>query len=258
MKKTITKIVLGITVIAVMLIMASQANALQTPRRLSKESKFRTYVYNPNEIYQYLGHYLYQSYIEFEENEQINTISMGDSTAWQIVPQENRLFLKPVGDYPQTNMTVITNKRIYHFELDAKDAKGINDDTLIYYVKFVYQSQEDTTIVQFPTRQVTDVPDLSDLSKYNFNYEFTGNDNVAPIKVFDDGQFTYMEFQDKNAEIPAIFYVDSNGYEGLVNFRTVSNYVIIERVASQFTLRNGGEIVCIYNNSYLTHLRKRK
>ena len=258
MKLLKKSIIISVIFLGILSLITPDALAVQRPRKISREAKFRTYVYNPNDIYGYTGHYLYQSYIEFEEGEKIGTISMGDSTAWQIVPQENRLFLKPIGDYPQTNMTIITNKRIYHFELDAKDAKGIRDKDLIYYVKFVYQTQKDSTIVRFPTRRITDVPDLSDLSKYNFNYEFTGSDNIAPIKVFDDGQFTYMEFPDKNAEIPAIFYVDLKGYEGLVNFRAAGDYVIIERVASQFTLRNGSDIVCIYNNSYLKDIRKRK
>ena len=31
--------------------------------------------------------------------------------------------------------------------------------------------------------------------KYNFNYTFSGPDEIAPVKVFDDGEFTYFEFR---------------------------------------------------------------
>lgn len=234
---------------SIIFLVSVNAFAIQLPRQTNKESKFRTYVYNPNDIYSYTGHYLYQSYIEFDEDEQIGTISMGDSTAWQIVPQQNRLFLKPIGDYPETNMTVITNNRIYHFELDARDAKGMRDKDLVYYVKFIYPTDKDSTIVKFATKGQGDLPDLSDLSKYNFNYEFSGNEKIAPIKVFDDNKFTYFQFSNKNAEIPAIFIVDSEGYEGLVNFRVTGDYVVVESVASQFTLRSGNDIVCVYNNA---------
>lgn len=247
--KNIKKYTLLFILVIGFCLMPFNSEAIQTPRKTNRESKFRTYVYNPNDVYYYLGHYLYQSYIEFADDETVGTISMGDSTAWQLVPQQNRLFLKPIGDYPQTNMTVITNKRIYHFELDAKDAKGMNDDELIYYVKFTYPTDKDTTIVQFPTKTKTDVPDLSDLSKYNFNYEFTGSEKIAPVKVFDDGKFTYFEFSNNNAEVPAIFLVDSEGYEGLVNFRVNGQYVVVEMVSSQFTLRSGNDIVCVYNNT---------
>lgn len=43
--------------------------------------------------------------------------------------------------------------------------------------------------------------------------------------------------------------VDSAGYESLVNFRTVDNYLIIERVSSVFTLRNGSSTVCLFNET---------
>ena len=58
-----------------------------------------------------------------------------------------------------------------------------------------------------------------------------------------------MEFKDNNTEIPAIFVVNEQGYEALVNFRIVQEYLVIEQVASQFTLRSGGNVVCVYNNS---------
>jgi type IV secretion system protein VirB9 len=88
---------------------------------LGSEKKFRSYIYNPNELYRYFGHYTYQGFIEFEAGEDISTISMGNPTLWLVETLDNRLFLKPVGeDNSETNMTVLTNKRVYHFELVAK------------------------------------------------------------------------------------------------------------------------------------------
>lgn len=230
---------------------------VQLPRVIGAEKRFRAYVYNPNDVYRYVGHYLSQSYIEFEKGETVQTISMGDTTAWQTVVMENKLFLKPVDSYPETNMTILTNKRTYHFELDAVDAKSIVEDDVLFYVKFIYPESDDKNIVIFNTNKTRDdMPDLRDLSKYNFNYEFSGSSQIAPIKVFDDAEFTYLEFADKNAELPAIFAVDSEGYEKIVNFRIVENYVVVEQVASQLTLRNGNDVVCVYNNS-LYKLKKR-
>lgn len=226
------------------------SSAIQLPRVIGSEKRFRVYVYNPNEVYRYIGHYMYQSYIEFEEDEKVQTISMGDSTAWQMVTLGNKLFLKPIASYPETNMTLLTNKRTYHFELDAREASGVQDGDVLFYVKFMYPDEDDKTIVMFNTKKARDdYPDLTDLSQYNFNYEFSGSQKIAPLKVFDDGEFTYMEFPEKNAEIPAIFMVNTEGYEALVNFRVVGEYLVIERVSGQFTLRSGNDIVCIYNNS---------
>ena len=236
--------------LALLLFKPTVSLAVQVPRVIGSEKRFRVYVYNPNDVYKYMGYYMYQSYIEFDEDEKVQTISMGDSTAWQMVTLGNKLFLKPIASYPETNMTLITNKRTYHFELDATESSNVKKDDILFYVKFMYPDTDDKTIVSFKTtKNRDDYPDLSDLTKYNFNYEFSGSSKIAPLKVFDDGEFTYMEFADENAEIPAMFVVNSSGYEALVNFRVVDNFIVIERVDYQFTLRSGNDIVCIYNNS---------
>ena len=226
----------------------SNSYSAQLPRYLGSEKKFRSYVYNPNELYRYFGHYTYQGFIEFDAGETINTISMGNPTLWLVETLDNRLFLKPVGeDNSETNMTVLTNKRVYHFELVAKEAKGLADKDLIFVVKFSYPDDKDKNLVEFAKAPPSDEPDMRDLSSYNFNYQYTGEKSIAPSKVFDNGQFTYFQFSNKNSEIPAIFNVDADGFESLVNYRVSADYVIVERVGAQFTLRNGSEIVCVYN-----------
>lgn len=226
------------------------ASASQQPRFLGTEKKFRSFIYNPNEVYHYLGHYTYQGFIEFEEGESVGTISMGDPSLWLFEHLANRLFLKPVGeDNSETNMTVITNRRIYHFELTAKEAKNINDKDLIFVAKFSYPDDKDKNIVEFPKSPKSDEPDMRNLSAFNFSYQYTGEPSIAPIKVFDNGEFTYFQFTKKSAEIPAIFTVDSAGFESLVNFRSAGDYIIVERMAPQFTLRSGPDIVCVYNSN---------
>lgn len=237
--------------IACLSLFSSNLKASQSPRYLGNEKKFRAFIYNPNDVYRYVGHYTYQGFIEFGEGEDITTISIGDQSLWLFQQLGNRLFLKPIAKNADTNMTVMTAKRVYHFELTARAATGIDDKDLIFVVKFIYPDDKDKNILEFPKQAMGDEPDMRDLSIYNFNYEFTGEPNIAPIKVFDNGTFTYMQFSKANPEIPAIFSVDSAGFEELVNFRVAGDYIIIERVAAQFTLRNGPDIVCVYNNSRL-------
>jgi type IV secretion system protein VirB9 len=241
----------NLPIIALILITNLSSNIAlgsQMPRFLGTEKKFRSFLYNPNEVYRYIGHYTYQGFIEFEQGETIGTISMGNPSLWLFESLGNRLFLKPVGeDGSETNMTVITSKKVYHFELMAREAKGIADKNLIFVVKFVYPDEKEKNIVEFSKTNLSDEPDLRDLSKYNFNYQYTGEKSIAPSKVFDNGQFTYFQFSNKNSEIPAIFNVDADGFESLVNYRVSADYVIVERVGAQFTLRNGSEIVCVYN-----------
>ena len=237
-------------ILIIFLFICFNSFAVQLPRIIGAEKRFRAYIYNPNDVYRYVGHYMSQSYIEFEQGETVQTISMGDTTSWQTVVMDNKLFLKPILDYANTNMTVMTNKRTYHFELDAVEMASVTEEDVLFYVKFMYPEEEDKNIVTFNlTKNRSDMPDLRNLDAYNFNYEFSGSENIAPVKVFDDGDFTYLEFSENNYEMPAIYYVDSSGYENLDNYRTVDKYIVIEQISTQFVLRSGADIVCIYNNN---------
>jgi len=251
----------NLIIITVCLFITSFSNAFsaQLPRYLGSEKKFRSYIYNPNELYRYFGHYTYQGFIEFSAGETINTISMGNPTLWLVETLDNRIFLKPVGEEnSETNMTVLTNKRVYHFELVAKEAKGLEDKDLIFVVKFSYPDDKDKNLVEFAKSPPSDEPDMRDLSNYNFNYQYTGDKSIAPSKVFDDGLFTYFQFNAKNSEVPAIYSVDSEGFESLVNYRITETYMIVEKVAPQYSLRNGSDIVCVYNMQTYTNGKTRQ
>jgi type IV secretion system protein VirB9 len=77
----------------------------------------------------------------------------------------------------------------------------------------------------------------------------TWRDTLYPMKIFDDGEFTYFEFKEKGGVIPAIFLVDNNNYESLINFRMVGNYLVMEAISSRFTMRNGSDVVCVFNEN---------
>jgi type IV secretion system protein VirB9 len=235
-----------IKLLLMMCVLVSEANAVGIPRAVGGEARIKIVNYMPNTVYKFVGHYLYQSIIEFAPGEEIQTISMGTPTPWQVVPAGNRIFVKPIEDDASTNMTVITNKRMYFFEMHAEDAMGVADNRLAFVLKFIYPDDvaysSVTHISQFQG------PDLSKPEAYNFKYAIAGKaKNIEPKLVFDDGEFTYMKFNEINAELPAVFLVKEGGQEELVNYRIAHGYLIIERVANRFTLRHGSDILCVYN-----------
>ena len=230
-------------------ILCADAIGVITPRVLGNESRIKIINYVPNAVFKYVGHYTYQSIIEFALDEEIQTISMGTPTPWQIVPDTNRIFLKPVENDATTNMTVITNKRMYFFEMYAREAQSINDEELAFVVKFVYPQDGSYSMVK--QLSGTTGPDLSKPELYNFSYKISGKAiDIEPIQIFDDGEFTYFRFRDVNTELPAIFLVDSEGNEALVNYRITNGYVVVERVAHKLTLRHGSDILCVFNETY--------
>lgn len=106
---------------------------------ITTDNRIKTYIYNPNEVYLLVLHYGFQSHIEFAKGEEIQTISLGDSYAWKISPLANRLFIKPLEKNMRTNMTIITNKRTYQFDIVSKELSLDEDEKdLVYVVRFYY------------------------------------------------------------------------------------------------------------------------
>ncbi len=240
--------------------MAAPAHAVREPRPIQIDHRVRTIIYQPDQVYKYTGHYHYETSIEFAPDEQILTISMGDSTAWMLNPSGFRLFLKPIEQDATTNMTLITNKRVYLFELHARETDDIDDPNMMFIMRFLYPNESGNSAggrrgssddgTSF-SRYLDSVPDpLSDLGKYNLNYTIAGTDIIAPIRIFDDGLFTYFQFRNKNADLPAFYMVNEDNSEALINFRTRGDYIVVERVAKRFTLRHGNLIACVFNEAW--------
>jgi type IV secretion system protein VirB9 len=237
--------------IAAALLCSLDVAAEKTPRSIATDVRIRQVMYSANEIYEIVGTYGYQTVIEFSESEEIKLVAIGDSIAWQAVPAQSRLFLKPVEPDTATNLTVTTNKRIYYFNLMASRNKS--RDSLTYTVRFIYNDAGMMT-VNPPVSAGSDVAAKAATvtpkapTDFNFNYQVSGSKEIALVRAFDDGQFTYLQFA-STVDVPAVFIVDAQGKESLVNSRVEGQYVVVERIASQFTLRNGSVVACLFNRA---------
>ena len=136
MKKLKLKFIIKIFCKALVLCMLALPGNAQTP--ITTDSRIRTLVYNPNEVYELKFYYNYQSFIEFSEDEEIEMISVGEAFAWRLTPAGKRLFIRPLEIAAHTNMTIITNRRIYHFDIRSDEFTGKADEDLVYTVRFFY------------------------------------------------------------------------------------------------------------------------
>jgi type IV secretion system protein VirB9 len=269
-------------------LLATAVNA-QVP--ITTDSRIRTLVYNPNEVYELKFYYNYQSFIEFSEDEEIEMISIGEAFAWRLTPAGKRLFVRPLEIAAHTNMTIITNKRTYHFDIRSDEFSGKADESLVYTVRFFYpqigqplplppqlavpniaaplqeriplpipnlpEAPVDNIQTPYPKARVDDnLPKIltrnPDKSSLNFDYSVAGRaDNIAPIKVYDNERETYFQFANDNKIIPNISIVSPGGTEQPMNYIVRDKYVVVPAISTQFTLRLSGSLLCIYNNKAL-------
>ncbi|MDR3289882.1 MAG: TrbG/VirB9 family P-type conjugative transfer protein [Rickettsiales bacterium] len=232
---------------------------------LTTDSRIRTIVYNPNEVFQLKFHYGFQSFIEFASDEDIEIISLGEAFPWKITPIGKRLFIRPVQIDIKTNMTIITTKRVYQFEIEGLIFDEKSNEDLVYSIKFFYPEKElkkpksVATITEKGKNgesiKVKDGFALNNIERgdiINFNYTMAGyGPNIVPIKVFDDGKSTYFQFSNNNILVPTFSVVDIYGNEVKADYYLDGDYIVVKAVGVQFALRNGKELLCIFNNSVM-------
>lgn len=233
----------------VVLVLVGFVDARATSVPIATDSRVRTFVYGENEVFRITSKYGYQSNIEFGPKEEVETVSVGDGVGWKVTPAGNRLFVKAMKENVTTNLTVVTTKRAYQFELSSDIKK---EEDVIYVVRFYYPNQDFDSARARPEGNSTSFESgaLIDAS-YNFNYSLTGPNDIAPMKVFDDGQFTFFKFAGNNAAIPTFYAVDRNGVETPLITRSDGEYIIVERVLPQLSLRRGEQVVCVFNDNLI-------
>lgn len=219
-----------------------QAQILQVPISGSVDPRVRTVMFFEDAVVSLRGHYGYQMSVEFGPDERIENVSIGDSLAWQVTPNRraDTLFLKPIEFNAATNMSVITSKRRYTFQLSAEDPVGPGDANIIYRVKFAYPLEP----VVAPA-----IVSLDPVFASNTAYSVSGSPRNVPARIYDDGASTYFEWAQGTAT-PAVFAIGSDGQEAVVNFIMRGNTMVVERISASFILRNGSEQTLVSNNGW--------
>lgn len=204
--------------------------------------------YDEAKVYRVEGKPKVQATIRFGEDEAIENVAVGDSNAWQITPNKraNLLFVKPMLARASTNMTVVTNKHTYLFDLVANPVAQP-----VYVLSFKYpdepkpKADAGAQLAQSSPAEA-DKPAQTDPALLNFAWTKSGEKKLLPENVFDDGEATFLAWPE-GRPVPAILITDSAGTEGPVNFAVRGTTIVVEGVPSQIVLRSGKDRATIVN-----------
>lgn len=220
------------------------------PPSVQTDTRVRTVAYAPDAIVQLGGCLNFQTMIHLGEDEHIDNVGIGDSSKWQVIPNKrgDLLFVKPLSQDAYSNMTVVTDKRVYNFELRTDAPSDCSGGNVVYELRFLYPPDPATPAAgAAPGSPPGD--GLPSPQKRNTDYTYTGASDLIPLRVFDDGQSTFMRWADGVAT-PAIYAVGQDGSESLVNYGQKGDYLIVEQVARAFVLRRGEFKAVLYNDAY--------
>jgi type IV secretion system protein VirB9 len=215
------------------------------PRPGPKDSRIRYVAYSRDQVVVIDVTFGASTMIVFEEDEKIETLGAGDSLGFKIEPNKrgNVLFVKPAEKDALANLNVLTTKRQYVFVLRSGFR---NIRAQVFAVRFTYPDTAMTQQDLEEARRRVSEPNLRNLNVANANtdYAYKGSSANKPSVIFDDGTKTFFRFE---GQVPAIYIVDRQRNESLVNFRREGPYLVIDRVNFQWTLRNGDEVTCVFN-----------
>lgn len=200
--------------------LGSVAAASVSPKPGAEDPHIQTVQYDAQQVVSLRVAAGYALTLEFSQDEHIENVALGNSGAWQVMPNKaaDHLFVKPSPGAPDTNMTVITDARSYNFELKALPAP---EPGMAFSVRFLYPSAA-AAPEQAPAEASS--------------YRFSGARDLRPVSMSDDGEFTSIVWTPK-AQIPAVYYIDPQGREALANGALRDGRFVIDQIADEFIFR---------------------
>ncbi|MCX2694500.1 P-type conjugative transfer protein VirB9 [Pseudomonas sp. DCB_CB] len=250
------------------LLMPAISLAEVVPPKGMADARVRVVDYNSMNVVRLITFYGVSTHVEFGADEQIEDVALGDAQAWQAVPRGRHLFIKPAAEKADTNLTVVTSKRVYQFALTVRkknlnDPEAWKDPNIIFSLSFRYPSEElEKRIAQEQNeerkrKKAADKKTIRDsfasapkaIGEENVDYWVAGSDEVSPVAAKDNGQFMYLTFA-TGQSIPAVYSVDDFGNEALIPKHVEDNVFIVHKVYRKLIIRRGNYIACIVNKAY--------
>lgn len=231
-------------------ILSALALALLASPAAARDSRLVEVMYDEMKIVRVDGKVSVQASIVFGDDESIENVAIGDSTAWQVTPNKraNILFVKPLEPRASTNMTVITNKHTYLFDLVASPAARP-----LYVLRFAYppepKAKQDALAEAAKTDPAAEPAErfaTVDPSDLNFAWTASGNPDLLPNNTFDDGIATFLSWPE-GKQVPAILVTNADGIEGPVNFTVRGDTIVVDGVPRTIVLRSGKESAQLVN-----------
>jgi len=215
---------LSAAAIALALLAAAPSVAQVQPQPGTGDPRVQTVDYHADQVVSIQGTPGYQVTIELGPDERIENVALGDSGAWQATPNRrgDHVFVKPLQAGVSTNMTVVTDVRVYLFDLIP--LYGPSGD-MAYTVRFNY-----------PTPGGEAIEEAALEEQPPGRYRLSGTRALRPSRISDDGRHTYIEWP-RDRALPAVYAVDSSGQEALVNGMMRDDLFVIDAVVPRLAFR---------------------
>lgn len=209
---------------------------------------------NATQVYAFSEGMIFQGYtapgavtdIALQPGEALVAVASGDTARWVIGDttsgsgdtRRTHILVKPFNAGLITNLVITTDRRTYHLRL-ASTAR-----TPMAAISWTYPQDELLALKRQAeaARSATPVAAGLDVDQLRFDYALSGDRPAwRPLRAFDDGQKTYIEFPSglSQGEAPPLFVLGADGKAELANYRVRERYYIVDRLFDAAELRLG-------------------
>lgn len=184
--------------------------------------------------------------IVLQPGEQLGSVASGDTARWTIGDTTSgsggdkraHVLVKPFSNGLTTNIVITTDRRTYHLLLTSGAGNAMSA------VSWTYPADEMIAVRKAEEARVAATPVAAglDIEALNFGYIISGDRPAwRPIRVFDDGRQTFIEFPATlgTGEAPPLFAIGTTGDAELVNYRVRGHFYIVDRLLDRAELRLG-------------------
>lgn len=192
----------------------TQVSPVPTP---GADSRLQVLHYDAGRVFRLRVPMGFQTALILDPNERVENIALGDSESWQVTPNRrgDHVFIKPLRSGGATNLTLVTDVRVYVFDLST--ASGSTGETP-FTIRFTYPEAP-------ANPPATETSPRTEPGRYRMS----GNRSVQPESVSDDGEKTYIQWRPDQA-MPAIFAIDDRRREILVDGQMREGRYVIDAV----------------------------
>jgi len=184
--------------------------------------------------------------VVLQPGEVLGAVASGDTARWVIgdtssgigADKRAHVLVKPFAAGLSTNLVITTDRRTYRLVMTSGSGASMAALSWIYPqdALIALKRAEEAAAAVAPVASGLDVDQL------HFNYAVSGDTpDWRPLRAFDDGRRTYIEFPATIAvgEAPPLFLIDASGQAQLVNYRLRGRYYVVDRIFDAAELRLG-------------------
>jgi len=184
--------------------------------------------------------------IALQPGENLVAVAAGDTVRWVIgdttsgigAEKRTHILVKPFASGLATNLVVTTERRSYHLQLTATSR------TAMAALSWTYPADQLIALRRAADQAAAAAPISEGLAveSLHFNYAISGDAPAwRPLRAFDDGRQTFVEFPASIAvgDAPPLFVVGPTGEAELVNYRVRGRFYVVDRIFDAAELRLG-------------------